>query len=535
MDLLLVRLCSVSRFIYLTLLSDIWCGECEMAASTSSTTDLEDAAKTASLCRCPNKQYSAPFWLKVKQLFSGKKNSKSDEQKKIKKSEKSSSQISNGKICSIIVLVALFGCSSAACIIMWFTDLYLRQILETMTVHNGSFMFESWRKPSLKPLICVYAFNYTNLYEFIIQEDKKIRVEEKGPYCYRETLEKINVHFNEEEGTVTYGNRRTHIFDPDHSRGSPDDILVLPNLSLITAVSFHHDANILKKTLLYLSLKGTDSKVILRVRAHDFFFGYEDNFLKLVSSIAKLLNNELPFEKFGVLAFRAAVTDDTLTVKTGENDLEHIDVVTAVNGRPNLTIWFGDECNRIDGSDGAFFPRKDINHATTLYLFHQDICRRLPLVYDKDVDFQEGIMGMRFHMPPWVYDTNGTCFCDDNCPPKGTFDLSRCSHGLPFMMSFPHFLHGDPSLREEIEGLHPNISLHDFFIDIQPNLGFTLGMVSRLQVNIRVRKSPGLPLLRAFRDNVVLPIVWIEVIICHQIYSESFTMQHLRYGMHNSV
>lgn len=55
---------------------------------------------------------------------------------------------------------------------------------------------------------------------------------------YRETLEKINVKFNEEEGTVTYGNKRTHQFDPVHSHGSPNDTIVLPNPSIIVS---HYD------------------------------------------------------------------------------------------------------------------------------------------------------------------------------------------------------------------------------------------------------------------------------------------------------
>lgn len=61
-------------------------------------------------------------------------------------------------------------------------------------------------------------------------------------------------------------------------------------------------------------------------------------------------------------------------------------VVTALNGEEMLTAWDNEQCNRLDGSDGAFFPRHHINPTSTLYLFHKDLCRKLPLVYEKEVD-----------------------------------------------------------------------------------------------------------------------------------------------------
>lgn len=57
---------------------------------------------------------------------------------------------------------------------------------------------------------------------------------------------------------------------------------------------------------------------------------------------------------------------------------------------------------------------------------------------------------------------NKKCFCrdEDTCPPKGTFDLFRCS-GTPMFGSHPHFYGADPKLLEGIEsGLNPNKEEH---------------------------------------------------------------------------
>lgn len=59
------------------------------------------------------------------------------------------------------------------------------------------------------------------------------------------------------------------------------------------------------------------------------------------------------------------------------------------------------------------------------------------------------------------------CFCRNieagECPPKGTFDLYKCS-GSPMFGSHPHFYNADPALLEEVEGLHPNKDEHGVFL-----------------------------------------------------------------------
>ena len=39
---------------------------------------------------------------------------------------------------------------------------------------------------------------------------------------------------------------------------------------------------------------------------------------------------------------------------------------------------------------------------------------------------------------------------------------------LPLFASKPHFLDGDPFYLRDVEGLHPNRSRHDSYIDVEP-------------------------------------------------------------------
>lgn len=54
-----------------------------------------------------------------------------------------------------------------------------------MTIKNGSMFYDAWKDSPIKPLMCVYIFNYTNVNQFLAGEEPKLKVQEVGPYCYR--------------------------------------------------------------------------------------------------------------------------------------------------------------------------------------------------------------------------------------------------------------------------------------------------------------------------------------------------------------
>lgn len=61
------------------------------------------------------------------------------------------------------------------------------------------------------------------------------------------------------------------------------------------------------------------------------------------------------------------------------------------------------------------------------------------------------------------------CFCrkPNECPKKGTIDLLPCVH-VPITVSLPHYLHGDPTLLENIaSGLNPIRKDHEFFLNME--------------------------------------------------------------------
>lgn len=52
--------------------------------------------------------------------------------------------------------------------------------------------------------------------------------------------------------------------------------------------------------------------------------------------------------------------------------------------------------------------------------------------------------------------------------PRGVFDVRACQHSFPALISLPHFLHSDEKILDAVDGLTPNVTEHDFHLDIFP-------------------------------------------------------------------
>lgn len=91
--------------------------------------------------------------------------------------------------------------------------------------------------------------------------------------------------------------------------------------------------------------------------------------------------------------------------------------------------------------------------------------------------------------------------------PRGVFSIGQCQLGAPIYVSLPHFLDADEYYLEQVDGLKPNRSLHEFYIDVESTLhSIPVGLKARLQLNVAT------PELR-FRNipNAMIPVLWQEV------------------------
>lgn len=70
--------------------------------------------------------------------------------------------------------------------------------LQNVVLKNNSDILNWYLKPPIDPIIKVYLFNYTNIDKFYNGTDLKLKIQECGPYVYRESVEKVNVRYSED-------------------------------------------------------------------------------------------------------------------------------------------------------------------------------------------------------------------------------------------------------------------------------------------------------------------------------------------------
>lgn len=83
-----------------------------------------------------------------------------------------------------------------------------------------------WRETPIPMYMEFYLWNFTNIEEVVASNwQVKPKLEECGPYTYKEKHYKENVTFNDNNNTVTYFNKRVWHFDAEKTNGSLEDMI----------------------------------------------------------------------------------------------------------------------------------------------------------------------------------------------------------------------------------------------------------------------------------------------------------------------
>ncbi|PSN29071.1 hypothetical protein C0J52_27969 [Blattella germanica] len=160
----------------------------------------------------------------------------------------------------------------------------------------GGETFELWRKPPVELYLRVWLFNVTNRDEFMAGKEK-LKVQETGPYVYREMLEHTNITFNP-NGTMTTIPRHPLVWVPELSNGTEEDILILPNIALLSLAEVVKDRTFFHRMAINILTQQTDEQPLVAMTARDFMFGYES---KLVQLGNKFLPSWISFDKLGLI------------------------------------------------------------------------------------------------------------------------------------------------------------------------------------------------------------------------------------------
>ncbi|EDW49298.1 lysosome membrane protein 2 [Drosophila sechellia] len=448
-----------------------------------------------------------------------------------------------GTLIMLGVMFLLFVISVTGLFVMWFTEYYNNTILENLILAENSDTANSWLNPDPKydTLLKAHIFHYPNIDDYLAGRADKIKVVDVGPLTYQEHTVKDEVSFNK-NFTVSFRDRKSYKFLPEKSSIGEHEVVRVPNVPLISAAGPVKRMKAFERLAVSTWIKQFKEPLFKELTVSEYLWGYEDSIIKL-----KSLGRGR--RRFGLLMSRNGTSVDSVQLNTGEDDITKFSIITQFNGMPQLDYWEGDECNRIDGSEPSMFSPHLLQDRSTVNVFLQVLCRKVPLHFEKEVTIYNDIDVLRYRTPMDVFshpskNPANQCYCRNTelCLPSGVINATKCYGDAPIFPSFPHFFTGDPVLYQDFEGIEPDAAVHQTYADIHPRFGFPISGASRIQINIMLDKTP---ILRnhggRLKNTTILPLMWIEITsgdfseeVLHTLYLSTFGLnaiqQTLKYG-----
>ncbi|XP_029300865.1 lysosome membrane protein 2c [Cottoperca gobio] len=384
---------------------------------------------------------------------------------------------------------------------------FLQSMVEKEVVlKNGTEAFEAWESPPAPIYMQFYFFNLTNPLEVL--DGDRPAVLEIGPYTYREYRLMEQVDFQENGTKVAAVNTKTYIFQRNMSRGPESDLMRTVNIPAMTVMEQFKDTPLMAN-LISSYMKSSGEGLFTTHTVGELLWGYEDTLLKAL----KILKPDLDVV-FGLFYKSNASNDGEYVFFTGQQNYKDFARVDTWNSESKMNWWTSDECNMINGTNGASF-HPVITKNEMLYMFSSDLCRSLYALYEEDVTVK-GIPGYRFSPPSKIFANHtvnpanaGFCVPAGNCLGSGMLNVSSCKQGAPIVMSPPHFYQADEKYVEDVFGMRPNKEQHQTTIDINPLTGIVIQAAKRLQVNVYIEKMTAFSQTGNVR-TVILPVVYLN-------------------------
>ncbi|XP_042534183.1 lysosome membrane protein 2 [Dipodomys spectabilis] len=374
---------------------------------------------------------------------------------------------------------------------------------KNMVLRNGTEIFDSWEKPPVPVYAQFYFFNVTNPEEIL--QGEKPRLEEVGPYTYRELRNKANVQFRDNGTTISAVSNKAYVFERNQSVGDPKvDLIRTINIPVMTVIEWSQNHFI--REIIEAMLKAYEQKLFVTHTVDELLWGYKDEILSLIHIFRPDIS---PY--FGLLFGKNGTNDGDYVFLTGEDNYLNFTKIVEWNGKRSLDWWTTDICNMINGTDGdSFHPL--ITKEEVLYVFSSDLCRSVHVTFS-DFKSIHGLPAFHYTVPAEVLsntsDNAGFCPPSGNCLGSGVLNASICKNGAPIIMSFPHFYQAEEKFTSAIHGMNPNKEDHETFVDINPLTGIILKAAKKLQINIYVKKIDDFIETGDIR-TMVFPVMYIS-------------------------
>ncbi|KAJ0177571.1 hypothetical protein K1T71_006444 [Dendrolimus kikuchii] len=384
-----------------------------------------------------------------------------------------------------------------------------------LNMKEGSFLYKIFESPPYDIYSEIWVYNFTNVPEFLSGNEKALKVQEVGPFTYREDRTNENITTDDDKGTMTMRPKLKLRFVRDLSISDPNEtMLTIPNVPLIAlstagADKFGYHIN----TAAYYSLKFLGSKIFKNLTVEEYLWGYKDS---LVTVANKLLPGWIDFGTLGLIDRMYAQKDDVIEVELKNSSNKYS--IQTWNGLPGLREQgytdFNSSipCNRLQNTYEGLMVTPNLPKEKILPIFRRQACRVYPFVYKEELTENYGYKYYRYELADTAFSKSSeyACKCTYNCLPEGFVDISKCYYGFPIALSKLHYADVDPVQQSYFEGMVPNPKADRSYMDVEPTIGAPLSFAIKIQANIAVRMSPGNTLTKPLKDKVI-PLFWLNI------------------------
>lgn len=358
-------------------------------------------------------------------------------------------------------------------------------------------------------VMSIYMFNITNKEEFPWKNSKP-RVQQIGPYVFRETWNRTNVKFFP-NGTLSYQKIKTFYLDPNMTVGSLDDVITTLNIPALSVGAMMKTSGPFVKRIMGTVLHFLHENTFVQKKVREMLFeGYDDPLIKLAADVL----GTTPYDRFGYFYGRNATPQEEYNIFTGaQGNSAKFTIIEKYRNKTSMDVWGNRECNRVRGTDGSSYP-PFLDKAKPLELFAADMCRIMKLEF-KEMAEMYGVPAYEYQLSPDTFDNGirnpeNKCYCPDgHCLKYGAFNLSRCAFGAPLALSFPHYYDADPSYLARIDGLSPNRRQHASTFFLEPMISFPMNVSAKFQLNAMLQRIPRFSFFDEMPD-MLFPLVWFE-------------------------
>ncbi|MFX0027186.1 MAG: hypothetical protein ACFE8M_12300 [Candidatus Hermodarchaeota archaeon] len=225
----------------------------------------------------------------------------------------------------------------------------------------------------------------------------------------------------------------------------------------------------------------------------------------LFTAVDNLVNEQDPSEaKVGIFnncsseAEAEAEDMKSFTVNTGILDIKKVSETVKYDGKEVITVWKEEE--NVRGTGGTQFA-PGVSKNEPLYIFITDLLRTVEITYSGTTNIY-GIELYRYELSEETLKVNPKYYQSIEGLANMTID-----QGIPTFLSKPHFLDASCHLKDSVNGLNPNKTQHDIYIDVEPLSGAVMNAGERIQINFMVNHTD-IWYIDCWEG--VMPILWLE-------------------------